>query len=168
MCRLEQMPEGITQIVNVYGMPGLVQAGRFVPDADWAQENLRRFPLSFPLRQSWAPYTEIRSFPAHRLVGAAMVDALEEIRAIYGLAELARHGLNYWGGVYNPRLKTGSAEPSLHAWAVAIDYLPGLAPYGEPPRLPWHMVEAFTQRGFEWGGLWETPDGHHFQAARGY
>jgi hypothetical protein len=25
------------------------------------------------------------------------------------------------------------------------------------------MVGAFTERGFEWGGLWERPDYHHFE-----
>jgi len=34
--------------------------------------------------------------------------------------------------------------------------------------MPWFIVEAFCDRGFEWGGTWEVPDGQHFQACTGY
>ena len=165
---LERIPDGLEEILAVYGTPGFVEEGRFVPNQTWIRENLRRFNLSFPLHESWSPYRTLTSFLAHRLVGDAMVDALEEIQDYFGLGRMQHHGLDYWGGVYNPRMKTGEDEPSLHAWAVAIDYCPALGPYGEPSRMPWVVVEAFTKRGFEWGGLWQVRDGHHFQMASGY
>ena len=168
MYKLAQVPDGLQAIMALYGVPGRMENGRYVADRAWVAENLARFYLSFPLRQSWPPYSELRSFYAHKLVGHVMIDALEEIHDFYGLSFMRRHGLDYWGGVYNPRLKTGGSEPSAHAWAVAIDYCPELGQRGDPPRMPWPIVDAFTKRGFEWGGLWETPDGMHAQAARGY
>ena len=164
---LAQVPQGYAEVEALYGVAGQEVAGGFAPDRAWAQANLQRFALSFPMRESWAPYRSLTSFIAHRLVGAAMADALEEVCAYYGLGRLQHYGLDYWGGVHNPRLKTGQKVPSLHAWGVAIDVCPALGPFGEPSRMPWVVVEAFTKRGFEWGGLWRVPDGHHFQAAGG-
>jgi hypothetical protein len=164
MLRLDTIPKGIVEIIEFYGIAGRILNGQFKVNSDWFIENVKVFQLSFPLRQSWDS-REIRSFLAHRKVGAVMADALEEIYRFYGLRQMRLHGLDHWGGVYNPRLKRGSREPSTHAWAIAIDYLPGLGPYDEPTRIPWPIVDAFLKRGFT-----NLPknDGMHFQACEGY
>jgi len=167
MLKLEYIPKGIDEIVDYYGAAGRIVNGKFKKDQGWFDENVKVFHLSFPLRQSWNQQ-EIRAFHAHKKVGAVMADALQEIYEFYGLRLMRLHGLDFWGGVYNPRLKRGSREPSTHAWAIAIDQCPELGPYGEAPRTPWILVEAFVKRGFLWGGLWEYPDGQHFQAADGF
>jgi hypothetical protein len=120
MLKLEHIPKGIDEIVEVYGAAGRIVDGQLKVNPDWFSENVEVFHLSFPLRQSW-DYREIRVFHAHRKIGAVMVVALEEIYAFYGLPLMRRHGLDFWGGVYNPRLKRGSREPSTHAWAIAIE-----------------------------------------------
>lgn len=135
MLKLETIPKGIDEIGKVYGAAGRIRDGQFKVDPDWFTENVKVFHLSFPLRQSW-DYREIRAFHAHRKVGAVMIDALEEIYKFYGLRLMRRHGLDFWGGVYNPRLKRSAKEPSTHSWAIAIDYCPGLGPYDEPTRIP--------------------------------
>jgi hypothetical protein len=163
MLKLETIPNGIDEIVKVYGA-GRILDGTFKADPAWFKNNVEVFHLSFPLRQSW-DYREIRAFHAHKKVGAVMVDALEKIYEFYGLQLMRRHGLDFWGGVYNPRLKRGSREPSTHAWAIAIDYCPGLGPYDEPTRMPWPIVDSFLKRGFV--NLPEN-DGMHFQAAEEY
>lgn len=160
MLKLDYVPHGIEDIVRYYGAPGQIVRGKFKADPKWVEENRRVFHISFPLRQSWNQQ-EVRAFHAHRLVGAVMVDALEEIHTFYGLRLMRRHGLDCWGGVYAPRLKRGSREPSTHAWAIAIDQCPELGPWGEPTRVPWPIVEAFLKRGFI--NLPEN-DGMHFQA----
>jgi len=164
VCVLKDVPEGLPAIMDLYGVPGKPTDGGFAPDRQWVSENIRIFRLSFPLRRSWDK-VEITAFPAHRLVGDAMADAIEEIHKFYGLATMRLHGLDLWGGVYNPRLKRGADEPSAHAWGIAIDYCPALGPFGERTRIPWPVVEAFLKRGFE--NLPAT-DGMHFQACRGY
>jgi hypothetical protein len=164
MLKLETIPNGIDEIVKVYGAAGRILDGTFKADPAWFKDNVEVFHLSFPLRQSW-DYREIRAFHAHKKIGAVMVDALEEIHEFYGLQLMRRHGLDFWGGVYNPRLKRGSSEPSAHAWAIAIDYCPGLGPYDEPTRIPWPIVDAFLKRGFV--NLPEN-DGMHFQGCEDY
>jgi len=164
MSKLEYIPKGIGEIIEYYGAAGRIIDGTFRADSAWVSENIAVFHLSFPLRQSW-DYREIRAFHAHKKVGAAMVDALEEIYGFYGLQIMRMYELDLWGGVYNPRLKRGSREPSVHAWAIAIDYCPGLGPYNEPTRVPWPIVEAFLKRGFV--NLPEM-DGQHFQGCEDY
>ena len=164
MLKLEYVPKGIDEIVDYYGTAGRIVDGQFKVDPDWFTENVEVFHLSFPLRQSW-DYRELRAFHAHKKVGAPMVDALEEIHGFYGLQLMRLYDLDFWGGVYNPRLKRGSREPSAHAWAIAIDLCPGLGPYDEPTRIPWPIVEAFLKR--EFVNLPEN-DGMHFQGCEDY
>lgn len=147
MHKLEYVPNGLPEIMSYYGTPGRMINGHFQADQKWKQDNLQYFGLPFPLRQSW-DQKEIRGFWIHRKVGPAMVDALEEIWGLYGLGRMQHHNLDQWGGCYNPRMKTGANELSTHAWAIAIDFLPKLGPYGEPSRVPWPVVEAFRKRGF--------------------
>ena len=164
MLKLDHIPNGIGEIIEYHGAAGKIVDGKFKVDGDWFAENVKVFHLSFPLRQSW-DQREIRAFHAHKKVGPVMVDALEEIFALYGLRLMRLHSLDLFGGVYNPRMKTGSNEPSTHSWAIPIDLCPNLGPYGEVSRIPWPIVEAFLKRGFE--NLWNG-DGMHFQACEGY
>ena len=160
MLKLRYVPDGIDDIVKYYGIPGQVVNGKFVKSDDWFKENVEVFRLSFPLRQSW-DYKEVRAFHAHRLVGAVMVDALEEIHEFYGLHFMRLHGLDYTGGTYNPRFKRGQKDPSTHAFAISIDQCPQLGSFNEPSRIPWPIVEAFLKRGFI---NFPAFDGMHFQA----
>ncbi len=164
MVKLEQVPEGLEGIIARYGVCGSAGPEIFLPDRTWVSENIRLFHLPVPLRRSW-DLVEITTMPAHRLVGDAMVDAIAEIYEFYGLATMRMHSLDLWGGVYNPRFKRGSRQPSTHAWGIAIDWCPALGPFGERTRLPWPIVEAFLHRGFE---NLPASDGMHFSASRGY
>jgi hypothetical protein len=167
MNALTYVPEGLDEILDYYGVPGRMIGQKFKADQKWKAENLAYYGFSFPLYRSW-DQIEIKGFTIHKKVGAAMIDALEEIWDIYGLGRMQHHHLDQWGGCYNPRKKRRSKELSTHAWAISLDFLPDLGPLGEPPRLPWHVVHAFTKRGFIWGGEWRQPDGMHFQACKGY
>lgn len=167
MVKLEYVPTGLVEILAHYGNPDA--DGDFIPDQSWVKRNLRRFRLPYPLRLSWRPDTLVQTVLAHRLVGDAIVDALDEIGQVHGGRYLEQNQLNRFGGIYNARLKRGINEPSTHTWGIAIDLNPDKAPLGEDPSgQPDFIVQAFKKRGFVWGGEFNRPDGMHFQAARGY
>lgn len=84
---------------------------------------------------------------------------------------------------FNDRVIAGTNRVSMHALGLAVDINPLLNPYMSPNRV-WYpdeshidrlnmkpgmfskkhpIVQAFTERGFEWGGSWERPDYHHFE-----
>ncbi len=169
MIKLDYVPEGIDDIKKYYGTPEyLDDEGNAHVNLKWYEENILFFKLPFPLRLSWNQ-KQIRGFIAHKKVGLAMVDALEEIESYGGLQFLQKYNLDQWGGVYNHRYKrsaTGTLrELSTHAWGIAKDYCPDLGPLGEKSRMPCFIVEAFVKRGFI--NLW-MHDGQHQQAAKGY
>lgn len=59
--------------------------------------------------------------------------------------------------------KGGSMRWSMHAYGLAEDWNAGSNAYGEEPAMAPEVVGCFAESGFEWGGLWSTPDGMHFQ-----
>jgi len=73
--------------------------------------------------------------------------------------------LKTWDGCFNPRKKRGGTTASLHSWGVAIDVNAGWNGFGKKPTLSTEFVKCFTDAGFDWGGVWDRPDGMHFQLA---
>jgi hypothetical protein len=57
----------------------------------------------------------------------------------------------------------GGMTYSVHAWGLAVDFNARTNGYGKRPALSSGFVKCFAECGFEWGGLWDTPDGMHFQ-----
>jgi hypothetical protein len=159
MRMLKVVPEGLEEIIEVYG--DCYAAG-------WYQDNTVWQRSPFAMRLSWAPSVRIGGFIAHALVGPVIADALTEIRDFGGLEFLRENSYDLWGGCLNMRAKRDGVGTSTHAWGIAADYCPHLGQMGVKPKLPSFIVEAFTKRGFVWGGTWKTPDGMHFQACNGY
>ncbi len=93
---------------------------------------------------------------------------IEDLRA--ALQEVVDAGLagtidpDDYGGCYHARrIGNHSNRLSHHSWGIAIDInvdlsLPGMGPPPEP-----EVVDAFAAHGFRWGGLFLTPDNHHFE-----
>lgn len=160
------LPHGIEGIKRAYGDP--MPDGQLSVDPLWRERELEGFELPFSLRLSWDKETSISRFLAHRLVGEAMMDALDEIGEAHGVDYFKANDLDLFGGVWNPRMKRGSEELSTHTWAIAIDLNPHLGRFGKEPQMPMFIVDAFKKRGFVWGGDWNYPDGMHFQACTGY
>jgi hypothetical protein len=59
--------------------------------------------------------------------------------------------------------RSSTAPPSAHAYGAAIDINAPYSPYGAPPNMNPEVVRIFEEWGFNWGGDFLIPDGHHFE-----
>jgi hypothetical protein len=96
----------------------------------------------------------------HRRLIPMVREALREvIRA--GLAPEIRVYSGCW--VARTVARTSTAPPSTHAYGAAIDINAPYSPYGAPPNMNAEVVRIFEEWGFNWGGDFLIPDGHHFE-----
>jgi len=67
-------------------------------------------------------------------------------------------------GSYNHRKVRGREEYSVHAWGLAVDINPHLAPFHKPSHQPNYIVKIMKKHGFLWGGNYKIKymDGMHF------
>lgn len=86
------------------------------------------------------------------------------------LTEMQERGLgglvHVYSGCYVGRTvaRSTTAPPSYHAYGAAIDINAPENPYGVPPtNMDPRMVDIFERWGFNWGGDFLIPDGHHFE-----
>jgi hypothetical protein len=85
------------------------------------------------------------------------------------LREVIRAGLGseikVYSGCWASRTvaRTATAPPSYHAYGAAIDINAPFSPYGSPPNMNPEVVRIFERWGFNWGGDFLIPDGHHFE-----
>lgn len=139
------------------------------PDSpSFAREELTVISLPYPLRINWDRKKSVSNMWVHRMISSVMQDALREILNFQGYKYLIENDFDLWGGTYNNRKMRGSDKKSTHAWGIAIDLNPDLAPYNEKDdqgrwvnNQPAFIRNAFIERGFvtfPW-------DGMHFQAA---
>jgi hypothetical protein len=166
MKELAIVPNGYDEIIEVYGKPDINVDGAV--DFWFIRNRLSIFELPFRMRLSWDKNKFVNFIQCHIDIGDVVVDALKEIKGHKGYGYLFENGFDYYGGCFNFRVKRGGKDLSTHAWGIAIDLNPHIAPYGEQGNQPDFIIEAFVKRGFEWGGNWEHPDPMHFQACRGY
>lgn len=114
---------------------------------------------------TWQVPTELQQgkIPHKVYCNKDMVSPLEQ--AFRNLVERGlTEELHSWDGCFNIRRKRGgSSSLSLHSWGVAIDVNAAENPMGHKPTLSPEFVACFTDAGLEWGGVWHTPDGMHFQ-----
>jgi hypothetical protein len=59
--------------------------------------------------------------------------------------------------------RSPTAPPSYHAYGAAIDINAPQNPYGTKPTMDRKIVRIFESWGFNWGGDFLIPDGHHFE-----
>jgi hypothetical protein len=59
--------------------------------------------------------------------------------------------------------RSATAPPSTHAYGAAIDINAPQNPYGSKPTMDREIVRIFARWGFNWGGDFLIPDGHHFE-----
>jgi hypothetical protein len=149
MIKIKPVP--INDIIKVFGQPG--------EQRDFVK---RVFP--FPLRLSYDKTAVAYNFYGHKYIADAVIEAFEDIRDYYGLSFIKGYNLDLYGGCFADRMTVSGKRKSVHAWGLAIDYLPDMGAYNKPSTIPYHIVKAFTDRGFVWGGDWQSKDGMHFSA----
>jgi hypothetical protein len=85
------------------------------------------------------------------------------------LYEIAAEGLaseiEVYSGCWASRTvaRSPTAPPSYHAYGAAIDINAPQNPYGAKPTMNREIVRIFESWGFNWGGDFLIPDGHHFE-----
>lgn len=168
MKELQRIPNGLEEIIDYYGHPDPEGKGKL--DPSFEKEYIRTYDLPFTMRLGWDTDQKVTKARFHKKIGDVVVDALEELATyISGDVEyLRRNDLDLWWGSFNFRAKVSGGDLSTHSWGIAFDINKHIGEYGEKPEFPDWFVKIFTKRGFIWGGDWSTPDGQHFQAAKGY
>lgn len=117
--------------------------------------------LPFPMEVAWAKDQKISKIKVHEAAVPYFKRAFE-LLAERGLEKHVRK----FGGIYNPRLKRGTAKVSAHGWAIAID----IDPEGNKMRyrrdqaaLPIEVAKAFEDAGFLSFGFAFDRDWGHFE-----
>lgn len=99
----------------------------------------------------------------HRLLIPMVRGALQEVIDL-GLAS----EIQVYSGCWASRTvaRSSTAPPSFHAYGAAIDINAPTNPYGSEPTMNLEVVDVFERWGFNWGGDFLIPDGHHFEFRR--
>jgi D-alanyl-D-alanine carboxypeptidase len=86
--------------------------------------------------------------------------ALEDVLASGLMSEI-----KVYSGCWASRTvsRSPTAPPSTHAYGAAIDINAPQNPYGTKPTMNRDVVRIFESWGFNWGGDFLIPDGHHFE-----
>lgn len=66
----------------------------------------------------------VRSIRVHRLVATCVKGALQDVLDHYGEARIRELRLNEYGGSYHYRGTRGGSTLSMHAWGIALDFMP--------------------------------------------
>ncbi|MDQ4107921.1 MAG: M15 family metallopeptidase [Actinomycetota bacterium] len=96
----------------------------------------------------------------HRKLIPMVEGALEEILASGLMSEI-----KVYSGCWASRTvsRSPTAPPSFHAYGAAIDINAPENPYGAKPTMNRDVVRILESWGFNWGGDFLIPDGHHFE-----
>jgi hypothetical protein len=96
----------------------------------------------------------------HRKLIPMVKGAIEEI-----LASGLTSEIKVYSGCWASRTvsRSPTAPPSFHAYGAAIDINAPENPYGAKPTMNLEVVRIFESWGFNWGGDFLIPDGHHFE-----
>ena len=165
--RILHLPNGLDEIIAKYGNPDT--NSDYILDPEWYAENTNAYKLTQPLRLSWNPNSTVRHIRAHRSVGFAFVQAIDDMVNYKGIEWLRERNYDHYGGCFEFRKMRNYPGLSTHSWGIAIDLVPQLGGMGDnPDRYPEFIVDIFKSYGFAWGGDWQYPDAMHFQMCTGY
>jgi len=144
-----------------------------IPDAPTPPPPLVKVPCPWKMLIAWNQNQSRGHFNVHPKCADSLGDVVEKVHAHYGEAEIARLGLNLFGGDYNARSIRGGSSWSMHSWGIAIDFDPA------HNKLRWGRDRArFAHPDYiDWWEIWEASgwvslgrarnfDWMHVQAAR--
>jgi len=131
-----------------------------------SSEHMTTLKLPEPMHLYTPDGPLIRELWVNKKIATPLYNALSEVAALP--ADMIHdYELDVTAGCYNNRKKTGSSHSwSLHSYGAAFDISPRQNPYGKKGTLPREVVDIFKRQGAQWGGIWKTPDWHHFQWAK--
>lgn len=145
-------PCGFSDVLRFYGHIQINAVGQIVEPRDWESRNM----------------VLVRTLPGVK--GKLYVNREIEEPLRLALEKCVALGDGYQIhtiGCFNPRLKRGIDQLSLHSWGAAVDLNADTNPLGGPGDMPQSWVNIWEAVGWTWGGRWRRPDPMHFQWARG-
>jgi hypothetical protein len=142
-----------SQAASVFGDPRTQEAKAYLKTMDFSEFQSN---FSHVLDYEGNPWN-------FKIYGNYIIE--DPLRRAFG--NLAQRGLaqefRTFDGCFNIRQSKGGGTFSQHSWGIAVDFNASTNRYGQEPTLSPDFVKCFSECGFEWGGLWSTPDGMHFQ-----
>jgi hypothetical protein len=114
-------------------------------------KNLETFTVPYPLTIAWDPSKKTTKITAHKKVKDSILRVLNKTLQHYGIAEIKRLRLDYFGGCFMYRPIRGGNELSTHSWGIALDFDP------ENNQLKWGRDKAtFARPEYnKWFEFWE-------------
>jgi hypothetical protein len=125
-------------------------------------------PAYLNMDPAWVErHIDTRTVP---LLGTVTCNVALFPQLIGALTEMRDRGLgglvHVYSGCFVGRTiaRSTTAPPSYHAYGAAVDINAPENPYGVPAQnMDPRMVRVFERWGFNWGGDFLIPDGHHFE-----
>ena len=150
---------------------GSAELEKGVVNLNFMTAHCERLIVPFPLILSWDKKVEINRIVINSAIVEVVKDAFQAMADYKGVDYLIKNRYNIYGGSYSYRPQRGGSKLTTHAWAIAIDLNPQLAPYRVKEKTtgewmneqPDFIRDAFLDRNFvtfPW-------DGMHFQACEG-
>lgn len=165
-------PDGrdMESVCRVYGDPRplLHQTRDLTAEQDilWRKQILHPYAVPFPAPvqlSGAAPGTPATRVFVHRLLFQDLMAVMADLHA----SGAWRHVTSF-AGCYSFRLRRGTAVPSMHSWAAALDFNAERYPLGteadEDDPFVKRVVPIFKDHGWTWGGDFSRPDPMHFSA----
>jgi len=114
-------------------------------------ENQVYLDLPYKMKLSWNKNQTVTRIQIHKKVAKSCEAVLTKVLLHYGEKEIARLGLNIFGGCLNVRKMRGGSKYSTHSWGVALDFDP------ENNKLAWGRDQAkFSHPDYDkWWEFWE-------------
>ncbi len=106
----------------------------------------------------------VRSIRVHEYIAGHVQQALREVLAHYGQADIELLGLNQYGGSYAYRNTSKGKALSMHAWGIALDFAPATNAYNtRAPRATLSHPDCAA-----WWDIWESHGATSLGRERGY
>jgi hypothetical protein len=87
-------------------------------------ENTTSLDIPYSMKLAWDKNIIIKKFTCNQKCAKSFYTVFEKVLKTYGEKEIARLGLNIFGGCANVRKMRGGSSWSIHSWAAAIDIDP--------------------------------------------
>lgn len=136
-------------------------------------KNLTTFAIPYPMVLAWDTSKKVTKITAHVKVKDSVLRVLNKVHDYYGLTEIKRLRLDYFGGCFNYRVMRGGTSLSTHSWGIALDFDPinnqlrwgsDKATFARPEYNKWW--EFWEEEGWVSLGRERNYDWMHIQAAK--